>query len=576
VSARAAARRGRILAAILVAGASLAVHAPSIGNGFLDAWDDGEYVTGNPMVNRGVTADGVVAAFTRVHSYNWHPLTWISHMLDCEAYALDPRGHHLTSVLLHAANAVLLLLLLDLATARLWPSAFVAALFAVHPLHVESVAWIAERKDVLSTLFGLLAAIAYVGWTRKGGRGRYALIAGLYAASLMSKPMLVTLPFLLLLLDYWPLGRIASSEGAGRLARDLAARVREKAPLLVLAAASSAVTYGVQRATGALDPLEALPFAARAANAVAAYLRYVALTVAPSGLAAFYPHRSGGIPAGETLAGIAALLAATYLALRLGRRLPYLAVGWLWYAGTLVPVIGLVPVGLQALANRYTYVPLVGLFLIVAWGAADLGRLLPAGGRPWVLGVPAVAAVACLGVAARAEVRYWKDSVTLFERAVAVTSGNTQALCHLATALANQGRVDDAIARYREAIRIDPGHVGALSSLGGALVYRGRIDEAVGPLTEAVRINPRYPQAQYNLGLALAEKGRYEEAAARYSEALRLKPGFAEAHYSLAVAAYRLGDFARALGEAREAHRLGAPLPPGFLSELEARARAPR
>ncbi len=571
-----AGRQRTVLAAILLAGATIAVYAPSLGNGFIDAYDDADYVTSNPMVNRGVTLDGIVRAFTGYHSYNWHPLTWISHMLDCRWYGLDPWGHHLTSLLLHAANAVLLLLLLDRATGRTWRSAFVAALFALHPLHVESVAWVAERKDVLSAFFGLLAAIAYVAWARRGGRGRYALTAALFALGLMAKPMIVTLPFVFLLLDYWPLGRLTASRGAGRFGRDLLSRAWEKWPLFALAAASSAVTYGVQLASGAVTLLERIPLPARIANALVAYVRYAILAVVPSGLSVYYPHPFSGIAAWKWLAALAVLAAVTYLAVRFGRRLPYLAVGWLWYLGMLVPVIGLVQVGLQSMANRYTYLPLVGLFVIAAWGLSDLADRFVPRGRTWALGVPAIAALLALGAAARAETRYWSDGVTLFERAVAVTSGNTQAHCHLATALAKRGRVDDAIAQYREALRIEPREIGALSSLGGALLQQGKTDEAIGFLTEAVRLNPGYANAQYNLGLAMAEKGRFDEAVARYAEALRLDPGFAEAHYSLAVAAYRLGDLPRALAEAREASRLGVRFPPGFVEELEARAGGPR
>ncbi len=565
MNGRFAGGRRTLFAAVLLAGATLAVYAPSLSNGFVDAYDDADYVTSNPVVRRGLSGDGIVWAFTNSHAANWHPLTWLSHMADCAAYGLDPRGHHLTSLLLHAANAVLLLLLLEGLTGHAWRSAFVAALFAVHPLHVESVAWVAERKDVLSTFFGLLAALSYVAWTRRGGRRRYGLVVALYALALLAKPMLVTLPLVLLLLDTWPLGRLRTTEGAPRFARDLAARAREKAPLFALAAVSCVVTFKVQLAAGAVMYLEALPLSARAANALVAYLRYVGLAVWPTGLAVLYPYPDAGIPAWQWMGSLATLVAAAHLAVRFRGRFPYLPVGLFWYLGTLVPVIGLVQVGLQAIANRYTYLPLVGPFVILAWGACDLAERLPARSRAWLLGVPAVCLVLALGAAARAEAGYWKDSVVLFERTLAVTTGNAVAHFDLGAAVARRGRVDDAIAHYREAVRIDPSYAAAWNSLGGALLAQGKTEESFAPIREALRLNPRFAKAHYNLGLAWVGRGNADEGAVCYAEALRLEPEYKEAHYSLAVVRLRqerwneaIAHFTAALGadpEFVDAHR---------------------
>ena len=365
----------------------------------------------------------------------------------------------------------------------------------------------------------------------------------------MSKPMVVTLPFVLVLLDDWPLGRMGPTGKGTTLARALVPRLREKAPLLALAALSCVITYQVQLAAGAVTFLESLPFPARLANALLAYVRYAGLMVVPTDLAVLYPYPDAGIPPSEVLGSAAAILAATALAIRFGRRLPYLPVGWFWYLGTLVPVIGLVQVGLQSIANRYTYLPLVGLFLIVVWGAADLAERIPSRARTPALAVSAVAAMLALGGAARVETRYFRDSIVLFERTLAITSNNAHAQYNLGAALARRGDVDQAIAHYREAVRIDPGLAASWSSLGGALLEQGKAREAIAPIEESLRLNPRAAKAQYNFGLALADLGRTDEAVARYGEALRLLPEFPEAHYSLAVIRLRQGKWDAAIGE---------------------------
>lgn len=536
------ARRPRVLLAAIAAvlcAATLAAYAPALRAGFIESFDDVDYVTKNPMVREGLAREGMVHAFTRWHATNWHPLTWISHMLDCEIWGLDARGHHGTSLLLHAANAVLLLLALDRLTGATWRSAFVAALFALHPLHVESAAWIAERKDVLSTLFWWAALLAWAGYARRPGAARYSLVVVLHALALLSKPMPVTLPFTLLLLDFWPLGRLRLDSPT--LARDARRLVAEKVPLLLLSAVSSVVTYRVQEAAGAMATSDVLPLAGRVANASVAYVKYLLLAAWPAGLAPFYPLPSGGVPAWQALAAAAILAGTTWLAVRAARARPWLVFGWLWYLGTLVPVIGIVQVGQQSVADRYTYVPLVGIFVVVAWGIAEAAERIPARVRTAALGAAAAAVLLAFGWVTRAQAAVWRDGVTLFEHAIAVTEENAVAHQNLGAALALRGRLDDAMRHYREAIRIHPGYVKALNSLGGALLMQGRAAEALGPIGEAVRIDPESADARYNLGLALAAAGRPAEAAAAYGEARRLDPSAAGPRYSLAVLALQEG-----------------------------------
>ena len=407
-------RKAALLAAIGLglAAATLAAYAPALRGEFIDAYDDADYVFDNPRVKAGPTWAGVGWAFARSHAANWHPLTWISHMIDCGIWGLDSRGHHLSSLLLHALNSVLLLLALDRMTGRTWRAALVAALFALHPLHVESVAWISERKDLLSTLFWLLAILAWVRYARRPGAGRYATVVVLHLLALLSKPMPVTLPFTLLLLDFWPLGRL--SLDSPTLRRDASRLVAEKLPLLALSAASSAVTYLVQSAAGAVTFLESLPFPARVANAVVSYAKYLVLAAWPRELAPFYPYPEGGIPPWEVAASALFLAAVTVAVLLAARTKPWLAFGWLWYVGTLVPVIGIVQVGLQSMADRYTYVPLVGIFVAVVWGAGDLARRWRV--PPAFRSAAVLVLLLSLAVAARREAGTWHDSVTLFSR----------------------------------------------------------------------------------------------------------------------------------------------------------------
>jgi tetratricopeptide (TPR) repeat protein len=492
--------------------AAVVLYGPTLRHGFVSL-DDEAYVEGNSHVRNGLTLDGVKWAFGATYQENWHPLTWISHMADVSVSGLAPGGHHLTGLVLHALNGVLLFLALRALTRDTWPSALAAALFVAHPLHVESVAWIAERKDVLSGFFWMLTLLAYARYARRPeSRGAYAAVLASFALGLLAKPMLVTLPFVLLLLDWWPLGRTPA--------------VREKAPLFALSAASSIVTYVAQAKGGVVGTWEAVPIGDRLANACVAYVSYLAKTIWPAGLSVYYTFRK--IPPATGLLAGAILVAATIAILRLGLRgRPWLAVGWLWYLGTLVPVIGIVQIGRQAMADRYTYLPLVGIFLAIAWTLRELVARRPS----WR--VAAVATMACVLLAlcavTRAQVTVWRDSRTLFEHALALDPGNYLAHNGLGVVLVREGDVTGAISHLEEALRAAPDYMHAHNNLAGALVRAGRFAEAAEHLRAALRLVPNDAMAHYNLGLVLDQLGRREEAQVQYREALRLEPGLSEA-----------------------------------------------
>jgi tetratricopeptide (TPR) repeat protein len=492
---------------------------------FVD-YDDDRYITANPRIQQGLTLKNAAWAFTAMEVANWHPLTWLSHMADCQLYGLHPSGHHLTNLLMHLVNVLLLFHVLQLMTRARWPSAMVAALFAVHPLNVESVAWIAERKNVLSTLFWLTTMWAYAYYARRPGWKRYLLVAGSFVLGLMSKPMLVTLPCVLLLLDYWPLGRLRAraleDEAADQtpdqtdqrpslddlrsnaFRRTFFRLLLEKAPLFLLAAASSAITMKAQLMDGALGA-KMLTTGARLSNALVSYLSYIYQMVWPTRLAVLYPHPGETLPRWQGITAALALICITILVIRGSRRFPYLVVGWLWYLGTLVPVIGVVQVGSQAMADRYAYVPLIGLFIIIAWGMKDLTRALPF--RSYWLAAASALVLIALTMTTRRQLSYWQNSITLFEQTLKVTDNN--AIAH--------------------------------NNLGAVLVRKGRLDEGLMHLYEAVRLNPDYGTAYDNIAVTLyqqanllmQDESRAEEAMALYRRALELKPTFTEAQQHL-------------------------------------------
>jgi len=538
-------------------------------------YDDNFYITDNPYLRSGFTRENVVRAFTesydavRAHArgqphraigWHWIPLTRISFQLDYEIYGLEPAGFLLTNVALHALSTLLLFAALVRMTRTTWPSAFVAAIFAVHPLHVESVAWVVERKDTLSGVFWMLGMLAWARYAERPSVGAYGIVALCMALGLLAKPVVVTLPFALLLLDYWPLQRLAPAGANAPWPLDrarLARAVLEKIPLLVLAAAASAVTLIVNRPGTMLGAADQPPFDLRLANAVVSYVVYLAQSVWPSGLAVLYPYPEDGLPAWQVAGSLALLALLSALALRWARTRPYLAVGWFWYLGTLVPMIGLVQEGFQAHADRYMYLPLVGLAIAAAWGAANLASLRR--GARQFLAVTGTAVVAGLVLVAWQQVKTWHDSVTLFERAIAVTEDNFLAHKNLADGLLQRGHTDEAEIHYREALRISPDWPDARLGWADLLAARGRIGEAIEHYEEELQRNPT-TRAAGRYGLALLRVGRFAEARDMLERALVVHGGVAELQAGMAFASSQLGDSARAVRHGREALRLDPTL----------------
>jgi protein O-mannosyl-transferase len=525
---------------------TLGLYAPVLGHAFID-FDDDLYVTANPMVQQGWTWPAFTWAWTAGRASNWHPLTWLSHMTDCSLFGLNPAGHHATSALLHAVNTVLLFLLLRRMTGAVWRSAVAAALFGWHPQHVESAAWVAERKDVLSTFFFLWALWAYVRFAEEfkvqGSRFKVFYILSLlfFGCGLMSKPMVVTLPFVLLLLDYWPLQRFG---------RGLATRLTlEKMPFFALSAASSIVTYFVQKGSGAVS--ESAPLWLRAANAILSYGRYLGRTLWPARLAIIYPY-SPKVPLVELCGCGFLLVTVTWLALRY-RQKRYLATGWFWYLGTLVPVIGLILAGSQSSADRFTYIPLIGIFVIVVWGIADLsaGWRLPA----WAPGLAAAFALASCAIGTEKQLGYWTDSGTLFTHALAVTKGNYLAWNNLGSHLLRQGKPEEASRCFTNSLQ-DGERPLNLHNMGMALAALHRPSEAAQFFAKALALDPNYIPARMSLADSLADAGRDREAADEYRKVLRLDPSQVDAHCNLACALAAQGRDAEAMTELQTALRL--------------------
>jgi protein O-mannosyl-transferase len=537
--------------ALALAGAVAVLYAPVAGFEFV-TFDDPEYVYRNRHVLDGLGWAGVVWAFGAGYAANWHPLTWLSHMADASLFGTWAGGHHLTSVALHAASAAVLLVAVERLGGRRWEAVVVAAAFALHPLRVESVAWVSERKDVLAALAWVGAMLAYAGWARRPSAPRYALVAAVFALGLLAKPMVVTLPFALVLLDVWPLGRV-TRHGWRRV-------VVEKVPLFALSVVASIVTYRVQAGAGAVASLDQQPVLHRVGNALVSYVAYLAKTVWPADLAMFYPQAL--LHGGEVLGAAAVLLAVTLLALREAPRRPYLLVGWLWFLGTLVPVIGIVRAGEQAMADRFTYVPGIGLAIMAAWGAGELARR---GDRAW-WAVTAAAALVLLAWTARtrAQLATWRDSPTLYRHALAVTEGNHVAHGNLGLLLLEEGRVDEAMAHFRAAVAARPLSAKMHVNLGVGLATLGRHDEAIAEYETALRLDGRLPLAHYNLGIELAERGRLDEAVARYEEAIRLDPEYALPRVNLGLALANRGRVEEAIAHYRAAIALDPTLVPAY------------
>ena len=511
-----------------------AVFGQTVGHEFVN-FDDPNYVSENPQIHAGLNWQSIVWAFTHVHSHNWHPLTTMSHMLDWQLFGAKPGAHHFVNALLHSATAVLLFFLLAQLTrspgrtGTIWSSAFVAAVFAIHPLHVESVAWISERKDVLSGLFFVLTLLAYLYYTRKPTIGRYLTVSILFACGLMAKPMLVTVPIILLLLDYWPLERFGKLSAKKLIA--------EKIPLLVLAIGSAVATLIVQSEGVGLVPLEVLPLSWRITNALAAYLVYIWQMIWPADLALIYSH-PGKLPIWQVAGAAVVLIAVTLGVLALRKRSPYLMVGWGWYVIMLLPVIGVVQVGGQAHADRYTYLPQIGLCLAATWGVIDLAtfRRYPA----VILGAAAAIIISALAVRAADQVSYWHDSERLWRHALAVTTENDVAHLGLGQLLLEQKRLDDAITELQTVVARHPNDVDARLKLANALSEKkDRMNDAIAEYEAAAKIGDPNPDIETTLANLLLEQGRINEAIQYYRQVVQLQPSSALAHYNLAVGLHR-------------------------------------
>ena len=519
------------------------------GNDFIN-YDDPAYVLENRHVKGGLSGEALVWAFTASSVSNWHPLTWLSLMLDHDLYGMNAWGYHWTSVILHLLSVLVLFFALVRMTGEVWCSGLVAGLFGVHPLHVESVAWVAERKDVLSGLFWMLGLWGYARYAERPGVSRYWVVVLFFVLGLLSKPMVVAFPFVLLLLDYWPLRRFggASGETFSRL-------VYEKIPLFILSAAASVITFLVQREGQAVSSLVNLPFFDRLGNAAISYGRYLMKMFLPYDLAVFYPH-PGAWPVSEVFLSFALLLLITLFVLMQFRRRRYLLVGWFWYLGTLVPVIGMVQVGAQAMADRYAYLPLIGVYIIVAWGAADL--LQDKQYRRVVWGAVVGLVTAMLIFMTQIQVGYWKSSITLFDHALLVTENNYQAHNNLGRALTNEKRYPEAVDHYLSAIRIKPGYMPPYLNLGLTLMEQGKLEEAMTCFSEALKVKPGDGEAFFALGNLYLKKGLWNEAIVQYHLALKEKPYDSTLHNNLGLALTRKGEVDQAI----QAYRMAIHLVP--------------
>lgn len=543
-----------VLVGVCLAVSILAVYAPVREHQFLN-YDDDEYVTANTAVRNGLSSDSVHWAFTSTHQATWHPLTSLSHMLDVELFGLRAGPHLRMNVILHVMATLMLLVVMREMTGALGPSAFVAGVFALHPLHVESVAWVSERKDVLSGLLWMVALWRYGRFARRPTRVRYLVLVLVFGMALLAKPMVVTLPFVLLLLDVWPLRRFGHGSRSGG-GRTWGALVLEKLPLLLMAIAVGIVTFLVQRGAGAVAPLAAVPLGPRVANALVAYATYLRKAVWPVDLAPFYPF-DPGLPLAQVVGAGVLLASVSVLVVAMHRGRPYLLVGWFWFIGTLVPVIGLIRHGEQAMADRFTYLPLVGVSIMVAWGLRDLFEH-----RRGVLAGLGVGALAVCALLTARQVAFWENSATLFRHTLAVTSGNHLAHTNLAVALTRAGAADEAMPHYAEALRLKPDYAKAQVNFGKALADRGQWEVAAVHYAEALRLDPGMAMAEYNWGLLLADQGELEAAIARYSRALALNPRYARAYNNRGSANAALRRYPEAIADYRAALEIAPDLAP--------------
>lgn len=542
-----------MMAALAVA--TLAVYGQVISHQFINL-DDDLYVRDNPMVIGGLTLKGMTWAFTTFHSANWHPLTWLSHMVDSQLFGRNAGGHLVVNALVHLSNTLLLFVFLKRVTGVSWRSAIVAALFALHPLHVESVAWAAERKDLLSTFFGLLCLLAYVRYVEKPSRKKYALVAVWLTLGLIAKPMLVSWPLVLLLLDYWPLRRLEwrAADGIKRFAKDWLPLVREKLPLFCLIVPSMVVTYIAQAHSSAVSSLIAVPLSWRLANSLVSYAKYLFLSFWPKDLAIYYPFSHHAAPPWQWVGALILLGAITAVAFRNARERSYLIVGWLWFVGTLVPVIGLVKVGDQAMADRYTYIPSIGLFIALVFGLADLANT-------WRMGRVSIATatgvtILLLASLTTLQVRRWRDSETLFAYVLSVTSDNVFIQNHLGSVLNRQGKHAEAILHFAEALRIKPDFFDALANMGLALRQQGKAAEATNFYQRALKVKPDSVKVHMQLALALVEQEKGDDALQQFYEAMELAPNDPDIRTNLGLMLMRQGKLSEATSQLNEALRL--------------------
>ena len=544
--------RVNFLIAAALAFVSLAIYAQVIGHHFITL-DDPTYIKENQMVNRGFSGAGVAWAFTTFHAANWHPLTWISHMIDCQLFGMSAGGHLLVNALIHVANTLLLFWFLLRTTHARWPSALVAALFALHPLHVESVAWASERKDTLSTFFGLLSLIVYVRCAEAPSISRYAWVAITLALGLLAKPMLVTWPFVMLLLDYWPLGRWQSAKSKAQIGQ-LGKLILEKIPLFILVATSAVTTLIAQSRGGAVRTLVHEPVALRLSNALVSYAKYLLLTFWPNDLAVYYPLAPTDIPTWQIVGAAVLLIGITAFCFFRRKSAAYLIVGWLWFVGTLVPVIGLVQVGGQTMADRYFYIPSIGLFIAIVFGLADMAKTWRI--APSLSAGIAGAVLLVFASLTNAQIQCWRDSFTLFEHTLAVTPPNLHIEYNLGMALGASGRYDEAAGHFEKALQIDPHFYDGLVGMGVSRTLQGRMPEAVEYFQDAIRSQPDAPKAHAQLAQALWKQNRDEAALEEMQRALQFAPKDADIRADYGLALELVGRTPEAIEQLHEALRV--------------------
>jgi protein O-mannosyl-transferase len=528
-------------------------------------YDDGRYITENINVKSGLSKDNLIWAFTQSHSANWHPITWLSHMLDAHFYELDPYGHHLTSLALHIANSLLLFLVLSRMTGAIWKSCFIASLFAFHPINIESVAWVSERKSVLSTLFWLLTMWTYINYTQKKSLTKYIIVFLFFLLGLMSKPMLVTLPFVLLLLDYWPLNRFktlpsntfnTSTKAIPKT--NLLNLVFEKIPLLILAAASCTITLAAQKSWGAVVSLETVPLLSRISNALVSYLKYLEKMMWPKNFSIFYPYPADGFVFWKVLICGLTLTAITFISIKLIRKAPYFLVGWFWYLGTLIPVIGLVQVGQQAMADRYAYVPLIGVFIIIAWGLPDLLKnyLLKKKSLVFLTGIY----FSVLMTSCWIQLQHWENSIKIFKHAIKVTDKKHPSFIavynNLGVVLIEQMKFEEALVNIKKAVNLQPNYAESHNNLGNALSGLNRFNDANIHYKTAINLKPNYAEAHNNLANSLNKKSNIDQAIIYYKKAIQLKPEYSEAHFNFGVALNKWNRYEEAIDHLQETIRL--------------------